>query len=157
AICRLRYSSFCDSFHLIGCVFRGELMPADTVVHPGETISANVSYGGATEPCAIVLFGASGDLAKRKVIPALFDLPAHDSLGERYSIIGFARTPMTDDSFRNTAGEAAKTISEGGPIDSTKWNEFAANLYYSPGDYGDQEAYAKLSRRLTELDAANNL
>ena len=118
---------------------------------PAET-GHNISYGGATEPCAIILFGASGDLAKRKVIPALFDLAAHDSLGERYSIVGFARTPMTDESFRNTAGEAAKTISEGGPVDPAKWNAFANNLFYSAGDYGDQEAYARLSKRLTELD-----
>jgi glucose-6-phosphate 1-dehydrogenase len=123
---------------------------------PAEPVS-NISYGGATEPCAIVLFGASGDLAKRKVIPALFDLAAHDSLGERYSVVGFARTPMTDESFRNTAGEAAKTISEGGPIDPAKWNAFANNLFYSAGDYGDQEAYSRLSKRLTELDASHDL
>jgi len=122
-----------------------------------ETVSSNISYGGASEPCAIVLFGASGDLAKRKVIPALFDLAAHDSLGERYSIVGFARTPMTDESFRNTAGEAAKTISEGGPVDPAKWNEFASNLFYSAGDYGDQDAYARLAKRLTELDASKDL
>jgi len=123
----------------------------------GDGVSSNISYGGASEPCAIVLFGASGDLAKRKVMPALFDLAAHDSLGERYSIVGFARTPMTDESFRQTAGEAAKTISEGGPIDPAKWNEFANNLFYSAGDYGDQDAYARLSKRLTELDASHNL
>ena len=122
-----------------------------------ESVSSNVSFGGASEPCAIVLFGASGDLAKRKVIPALFDLASHDSLGSRYSIVGFARTPMTDDSFRTTAGEAAKTLSEGGPIDPADWNEFASNLFYSPGDYGDQQAYAELSRRLTELDSSRNL
>ena len=123
----------------------------------GDGVPSNVSYGGTTEPCAMVLFGASGDLAKRKVIPALFDLAAHDSLGERYSVVGFARTPMTDESFRQTAGEAAKTISEGGPIDPAKWNEFADNLFYSAGDYGDQDAYVRLSKRLTELDATHNL
>ena len=51
-------------------------------------------YGGTAEPCAVVLFGASGDLAKRKVIPAMFDLAIHNSLGSRYLIVGFARTPM---------------------------------------------------------------
>src|SRR5215468_8762698 len=111
-----------------------------------DSISTSTSYGGAGDPCAIVLFGASGDLAKRKVMPALFDLAAHDSLGERYSIVGFARTPMTDESFRNTAGEAAKTISEGGPVDPAKWNDFANNLFYSAGDYSDQDAYARLSK-----------
>jgi glucose-6-phosphate 1-dehydrogenase len=123
----------------------------------GDGVPSNVSYGGTTEPCAIVLFGASGDLAKRKVIPALFDLAAHDSLGERYSVVGFARTPMTDESFRQTAAEAAKTISEGGPIDPAEWNKFANNLFYSAGDYRDQDAYARLSKRLTELDASHNL
>src|SRR5215468_11326570 len=100
-------------------------MAAETVLSPAESFSSDISYGGATEPCAMVLFGASGDLAKRKVMPALFDLAAHDSLGERYSIVGFARTPMNDETFRNVAGEAAKTISEGGPVDSSKWNDFA--------------------------------
>jgi glucose-6-phosphate 1-dehydrogenase len=122
-----------------------------------HSVSSSISYGGVTEPCAVVLFGASGDLAKRKVIPALFDLAAHDSLGERYSIVGFARTAMNDETFRNVAGEAAKTISEAGPVDPANWNDFAANLFYSPGDYGDQQAYAELSRRLNELDAKYNL
>jgi glucose-6-phosphate 1-dehydrogenase len=115
---------------------------------------SNVSYGGASEPCAVVLFGASGDLAKRKVIPALFDLASHNSLGSRYAIVGFARTPMTDDSFRSTAADAANSLSEAGPIDPSKWSDFASNLYYCAGDYGDQEAYAKLARRLGELDAS---
>src|ERR1700756_4343063 len=122
-----------------------------------ESISRSSSYGGASDPCAVVLFGASGDLAKRKVIPALFDLAAHDSLGTRYSIVGFARTAMTDEAFPPPAGEAPKTISEGGPVDPAKWNEFAANLFYSPGAYNDQQAYAELARRLTELDARYHL
>ncbi len=114
-------------------------------------------YGGVAEPCAVILFGASGDLAKRKVIPAMYDLAVHHSLGPRYAIMGFARTPMTDDVFRTCAGDAAKTISEVGPIDPKEWADFASNLYYSPGDYADQEAYAKLARRLAEIEAAKNL
>src|SRR5689334_5962806 len=124
---------------------------------PADPVSSNVSYGGANEPCAIVLFGASGDLAKRKVIPALFDLAAHDSLGSRYSVVGFARTAMNDETFRDVAGEAAKTISEGGPIDPNKWNEFAANLFYFSRDYANPQTYTELARRLTELDAKYNL
>jgi glucose-6-phosphate 1-dehydrogenase len=114
-------------------------------------------YGGVAEPCAIVLFGASGDLAKRKVIPAMFDLAQYKSLGDRYAIVGFSRTPMTDESFRGTVGEAAKTISEVGPIDPAKWSEFSSNLYYSPGEYGDPNSYAQLAKRLSELDKEKNL
>ena len=118
-----------------------------------ESARSGSIYGGTAEPCAIILFGASGDLAKRKVIPAMYDLAQNSSLGERYRIIGFARTPMTDESFRATLGEAAKTISEVGPIDPAKWDSFAANLHYSAGDYADQNAYAQLAKRLVEIDA----
>jgi glucose-6-phosphate 1-dehydrogenase len=114
-------------------------------------------YGGVAEPCAVILFGASGDLARRKVIPALYDLAAHNSLGPRYAIVGFARTPMTDEAFRTTAGDAAKSISEVGPIDPKGWSQFASNLYYSAGDYGDQEAYARLAKRLAEFEESKNL
>ena len=105
----------------------------------------------------VVLFGASGDLAKRKVIPAMFDLAQYQALGERYAIVGFARTPMTDDSFRSMAGEAAKTIGEGGPPDPTKWDDFAANLLYISGDYNDQNAYSELAKRLAELEQQKQL
>jgi len=114
-------------------------------------------YGGVADPCAIILFGASGDLAKRKVIPAMYDLAQHNSLGERYAILGFARTQMTDDSFRNSVAEAAKTISEVGPIEPAKWDAFASNLHYSTGDYGDQNSYAQLAKRLAEIDAEKKL
>jgi glucose-6-phosphate 1-dehydrogenase len=121
-----------------------------------ETRSSSI-YGTTAEPCSVILFGASGDLARRKVIPAMYDLAQYNSLGERYSIIGFARTPMTDESFRTTIGEAAKTISEVGPIDAAKWSEFSSNLYYSAGEYGDPKSYAQLAQRLAEIDKEKNL
>ncbi|HEX8880851.1 MAG TPA: glucose-6-phosphate dehydrogenase [Candidatus Acidoferrum sp.] len=114
-------------------------------------------YGGVAEPCAVILFGASGDLAKRKVIPAMYDLATHSALGPRYAVVGFARTAMSEDSFRAGLGEAAKTISEVGPIDPQKWDAFASNLYYCPGDYGNPEAYTQLAKRLTGLETAKNL
>src|SRR5207244_4963460 len=107
----------------------------------GETNRSGSVYGGVAEPCAVILFGASGDLAKRKVIPAMYDLAVHNSLGPRYAIVGFSRTAMSDESFRDTAGDAAKSISEVGPIDPKKWNEFAANLYYQEGEYGNAEDF----------------
>ena len=114
-------------------------------------------YDGTAEPVTVVLFGASGDLAKRKVIPAMYDLAIHNSLGPRYTIVGFARTPMSDGTFRSSLAEAAKSISEVGPIDPKQWGEFAANLHYQTGDYNDPNAYAQLAKRLTELDKEKNL
>jgi glucose-6-phosphate 1-dehydrogenase len=110
-------------------------------------------YGSVAEPCTVVLFGASGDLAKRKVIPAMYDLAVHNGLGPRYSIVGFARTAMSDEAFRATLGEAAKSISEVGPIDPQQWEAFASNLHYSPGDYNNPDSYAQLGKLLDELEA----
>ena len=125
-------------------------MTADSVKPAG-------SYNGTAEPCAVVLFGASGDLAKRKVIPAMYDLAVHHSLGPHYAIVGFARTPMSDESFRSSLGEAAKSISEVGPIDPQQWDKFAANLHYSQGDYDNADSYARLAKCLTDLEAAKNI
>ena len=124
---------------------------------PEEEARSSSIYGTTAEPCSVILFGASGDLAKRKVIPAMYDLAQHNSLGERYAIIGFARTQMTDETFRTTTAEAAKTISEVGPIDPAKWNEFSSNLYYSAGEYGDPNSYVQLAKRLAEIDKEKKL
>ena len=124
---------------------------------PEETARSSSVYGATADSCTVILFGASGDLAKRKVIPAMYDLAQYNSLGACYAIIGFARTPMTDETFRNNVGEAAKTISEVGPIDPQKWSDFAANLFYTAGDYSDPDSYVQLVRRLAELEAAKKL
>lgn len=122
-----------------------------------EVKYAGAVYGGAADPCAVVLFGASGDLAKRKVIPAMYDLAVHNALGPRYAIVGFSRTAMNDETFRTTLGEAAKSMSEVGPIDPQKWSDFASNLHYHTGDYGDAKAYAALAKQLVDLDAEKKL
>ena len=124
---------------------------------PDETTRSGSVYGATADSCTVILFGASGDLAKRKVIPAMYDLAQYNSLGACYAIIGFARTPMTDETFRNNVGEAAKTISEVGPIDPQKWSDFAANLSYTAGDYSDPDSYVRLVGRLAELEAAKKL
>ena len=122
-----------------------------------DTVRSGSLYGGAADPCAIVLFGASGDLAKRKVLPAMFDLANHHSLGSRYVIVGFARTPASDESFRTATGEAARTMSEIGPIDPQQWGEFSSSLYYHSGDYSDPQAYAQLAKRLADLEGEKKL
>ncbi len=127
---------------------------------PREIIAVDAERSrpaNAAEPCTVILFGASGDLAKRKVIPAMYDLANHGALGSQYAILGFARTPMTDESFRLALGEAAKTISEVGPIDPKDWNAFAGNLHYHAGEYGNAEDFAKLAKHLEELESSKKM
>ena len=62
----------------------------------------------AADPCTIVIFGASGDLSRRKLVPALYSLAAQNCLARRFAIIGFARTPMTDEAFQDSAIDSVK-------------------------------------------------
>src|SRR5579872_2269826 len=107
------------------------------------------------DPCAIVMFGASGDLAKRKLLPALFDLAWHSCLAPRFRVLGFARTEMDDDHFRK---EAAEALSKGEAAKhQDKQPDFFQHLHYFSGQYDDAESFNKLSKRLDDLDRDGNL
>src|SRR5215472_17834574 len=122
-----------------------------------ETSRSGSVYVGVVEHCVVFLFGASGDITKRNGNRAIYDPAAENAVGPRYAIVGFARTVLTEDSFRAGLGEAAKTISEVGPIEPKQWDAFQSNLHYCSGDYGNPEAYTQLAKRLTELEAAKSL
>jgi glucose-6-phosphate 1-dehydrogenase len=109
------------------------------------------------DPCTIVIFGASGDLARRKLIPALFELCACGSLAPRFVIVGFARTKMTDDAFRDAMTEAVRKFSESKSVDEQKLRAFAQSFAYVSGDYGSHEAFERLAQRVEELDGKYHL
>ena len=98
-----------------------------------------------TIPCAIVMFGASGDLARRKLLPALYDLAVHACLAPRFRLLGYARTEMSDDEFRRASrGISAKSEGAEGPAPSdagNKLDEFVKHLHYFSGDYDDPAAF----------------
>ena len=110
-----------------------------------------------SEPCAIVIFGASGDLAKRKLLPALYDLAQNSCLAPRFRLVGFARTEMSDDAFRRTSEEALRASSDLGPLDAGMLGQFAKCLHYVAGNYDDAESYQRLAQRLEELDRDSKL
>ncbi len=108
------------------------------------------------DPCAIVIFGASGDLTRRKLIPALFELAACQSLARRFSIVGFARSEMSDAAFQDSV---ARAVREDGTckVKDEDLRSFAQSFVYVAGDYDQPDAFAKLSRRLEELDRERHL
>ena len=106
------------------------------------------------EPCAVVMFGASGDLAKRKLLPALYDLAIHACLAPRFRLLGYARTQMNDDRFRELSTEFLPQPQDG---EDTRHNEFMTHLKYLSGNYDDPAAYKKLAERLDALDKEGNL
>jgi len=108
------------------------------------------------DPCVIVMFGASGDLARRKLMPALFDLARHDCLAPRFRLLGFARTHLSDDDFRRSAGQDLPKDDSKGAQSGCR-DDFLKQLQYFTGDYDDPDSYRKLAQRLEELDREGQL
>src|SRR3982751_4761097 len=97
--------------------------------------------------CALVIFGASGDLAKRKLIPALYELVREKMVPDGFALIGFARTEMTDEEYRNDCRQAVEKFARTKPIDNDALNRLLSGISYCHGDYGDNDAHAKMAKR----------
>src|SRR5260370_6240796 len=106
-------------------------------------------------PCVMVIFGATGDLTKRKLIPALCNLAADNLLSKQFAIIGFAGNDFTTESFRKSLGDEIPKYSST-KIDPAIWAWFAERIYYVRGDFQDPEAYKRLSEQITEVDQQHN-
>src|SRR5437899_2984904 len=86
------------------------------------------------EPCSIVIFGASGDLTSRKLIPAVYHLALEKQMPADFRIIGLARREKTNDSWREELRQALDRFSRTKPVDDQVWQEFAKHLFYCEGD-----------------------
>ncbi len=107
--------------------------------------------------CAIVIFGATGDLTKRKLLPALYRLAYERRLPATFAILGNSRTPLSDDAFRDEMRESVKRFLEDSPFDEDLWSSFARNLFYVAGDLNDPKLYADLQGKLAERGRDNVL
>src|SRR5688572_19133785 len=103
------------------------------------------------QPCTVVIFGASGDLTYRKLIPAVYNIAVDGDLPAALSVVGFARREKSDESFRQELEEAVRKFSRSG-IDETVWASFAPRLFYHRSEFGDAEGYHTLAERLNKLD-----
>jgi len=103
------------------------------------------------EPFTLVIFGASGDLTNRKLIPALWSLYAARTLPEPFVIIGTGRTEMTDEAFRDRMREGVKEFARLKIPNDNVWSRFATSLVYVPGDPNDAELYARLRAALEDV------
>ncbi|MAG57382.1 MAG: glucose-6-phosphate dehydrogenase [Planctomycetes bacterium] len=108
--------------------------------------------GGETEPCAVVIFGATGDLTRRKLAPALYRLDDGARLPDGLQIVGVSRRDIGDDGFRTRLREGAEEFD--GEFDPDSWGRFERRLRYVPGTFEDPETFRRLKERLDALDAA---
>ena len=104
------------------------------------------------DACAVVIFGASGDLTRRKLMPALYNLAWGRALPGGFAVVGVARRDKTDDSFRAEMGEAVKAFSRRKPIDEALWADFERGLSYVRGPANEAATYASLRAHLERID-----
>src|SRR5919205_4317717 len=111
--------------------------------------------GKPGDPCVMVIFGAAGDLTRRKLIPALYNLANEQLLSREFAIVGMARSPMTNEQFRDRMSEDIHQFATG-PVDNDLWEWFVRRMYYVQGDFNDPEAYKRLQQTLETVDKNHN-
>ena len=107
--------------------------------------------GRPADPCVMVIFGASGDLTKRKLVPALYYLAQDGLLSKNFAVIGIARTEMSDEAFREKLREDLAEYAEAEPNPEV-WDPLAERFYYLAGDAEQEETYQRLQERLAEVN-----
>jgi glucose-6-phosphate 1-dehydrogenase len=106
-------------------------------------------------PCVFVIFGASGDLARRKLFPALYNLAVSRLLPPGMTIVGVATSERSDEQLRTMMREAVSQFSRRKPIDDTVWDDFASRMHYVAGKFEDAATFTALSEKLEEVDGRN--
>ena len=121
-----------------------EAVAPDPEIRPEECLGIE-----HTDPCTIVIMGATGDLTARKLLPALFNLYLNDGLPVPFQIVGCGRTQLNDQQFRRMM---EKALTRANRMDSSKWPAFSSALHYQSVDYGNPASFENLTVLLTTLD-----
>src|SRR5512138_163336 len=132
--------------HNIGSI--SNMTETPTLPNP---LRAGLRMQRTPEPATVVIFGATGDLTHRKLVPALYNLQRERLLPPGFSVIGFARRDWSDDFFRGSLLEDARQFSRSG-VEDTLWQSFAEGIVYVQSSFDDPAGYETLARKLNELD-----
>src|SRR5215472_11544354 len=102
-------------------------------------------------PCVLVIFGAAGDLTKRKLIPALYNLRKNNLFPDGFAVIGVARAEMSDDEFRRRLRNDMNQFATE-KVDAPTWDWLAQRLFYHSGDFDDDQTFARLKDSLERIN-----
>ena len=127
-------------------------MPTRKTSQPVNPLKEGLINRSAPDPCTLIIFGASGDLTHRKLIPALYNLAADGALPPAITVVGFARREKTDASFRDELEASVRKFSRQAVNDGA-WSGFASCVSYHQNDFDNLAGYELLARQLEELDA----
>lgn len=103
-------------------------------------------------PSVLIIFGATGDLTQRKLVPALYNLDVDGLLPANFCLVGVARRELSDEAFRETLEASVSEHSRRKPLDKDVWQEFATHSYYVSSAFDDPEGYKQLAQKLDEID-----
>ena len=124
--------------------------------------SVGTKHRAKAPPCTVVIFGATGDLTARLLMPAIYNLSRTGLLSDHFALIGLGRTAQSDDAFRQSLTDAIKRFvasnDHGGspnPFDEDAWNAIASRSHYMSGDLNNPETYRNLSKTLDQVGTAN--
>ncbi len=120
-------------------------------------LRAGMNSRRIAEPCTVVVFGATGDLAARKLFPALFNLSRDGHLPQRFALVGFSRREKTDEQYRDEIGEALRQYSRNKPESAAEEKDFLGRVFYAQGNLNDQDAYEAMRTRLESIENQEGL
>ena len=123
-----------------------------SVVEAPNPLREGIRIKHSPEPCVMVIFGATGDLTHRKLLPALYNLALEHPLPAGFSVVGFARRPYSDDEFREQALESINQYSRQKPVNPQVWESFACGIRYLQSSFNDPSGYERLNNLLNALD-----
>src|SRR5579871_688109 len=103
-------------------------------------------------PCVMVIFGATGDLTHRKLLPALYNLALEHPLPPQFTVVGVARRPFSNEEFRQQALDSINQFSRRRPVNERVWDTFSKGLYYHQSQFDDKSGYEGLAKLLEQLD-----
>src|SRR5579875_3294705 len=106
----------------------------------------------AAGPCVLVIFGVTGDLARKKLMPAVYDLANRGLLPPGFSLVGFARRDWEDEDFAQVTYQAVKEHART-PFRDTVWRQLSEGVRFVPGEFGDDAAFDRLAQTVSKLDA----
>src|SRR5262245_18698445 len=128
------------------------------MAEPQVTKSPSVVASGAptSERCIMLIFGASGDLTKRLLVPALYNLACDGLLHENFAVLGTAMDAMTTEQFRAKMSEDIKKFHTRKEFEQDVWDKLIAKFHYVPGSFGDANVLTTLKSELKRLDAEHD-
>lgn len=119
---------------------------------PVNPLRAGIRLGPTAEPCVVVIFGATGDLTRRKLLPALYRLAQQHLIPAEFAILGVSRQQMSDQEYRSKMREALTEFGDEDTFDEAEWNSFADGISYVAGEFKDAETYTRVNSGLKEID-----